>query len=101
MSHDTRRIPPGQAISLFWSCTFKGWLHRVWARITRHSSRLLDLDETLKRLGTDYVDLMLLPKLWHAAQLQAGTVAAATEATDLLGRSLAAHLHHHNNGNKR
>ena len=57
MSHDTRRIPPGQAISLFWSCTFKGWLHRVWARITRHSSRLLDLDETLKSgevIGSHY-----------------------------------------------
>jgi hypothetical protein len=48
MSPDTRQIPPGQAIQLFWNVTFRGWRHRVWARITRRSTRLLDLDETLK-----------------------------------------------------
>jgi hypothetical protein len=48
MPPPSQHIPPSQAISLFWSVTFKGWMHRLWARVTRRQARLLDLDETLK-----------------------------------------------------
>ena len=60
MEPDSRKIPPGQAISLFWSVTFKGWVHRLWARITRRRARLLDLDETLKSgeiIGSHYAGI--------------------------------------------
>lgn len=60
MSQDPRQIPPGQAVSLFWSVKFKGWMHRLWAWITRRPTRLLDLDETLKSgeiIGSHYAGL--------------------------------------------
>ena len=60
MSQDPRQIPPGHAVSLFWSVKFKGWLHRLWAWITRHPTHLLDLDETLKSgeiIGSHYAGL--------------------------------------------
>jgi hypothetical protein len=60
MSPEPQHISPGQAVSLFWSCTFKGWIYRLWARITRRTPRLLDLDETLKSgeiAGSHYVGI--------------------------------------------
>jgi hypothetical protein len=36
-----------QPIDLFREATLRAWLYRLWARLTRRSSRLLDLDETL------------------------------------------------------
>lgn len=35
------------AISMFWQATFQGWLHKIWAMITRRTSRLLELEDTL------------------------------------------------------
>ena len=36
-----------RAVSLFWETISRGWLYRLWARLTHRSTRLLDLDETL------------------------------------------------------
>jgi hypothetical protein len=37
-----------RALPLFWQTVQNGWVHRLWLRLTRHSVRLLDLDETLR-----------------------------------------------------
>jgi len=37
----------GHAVSLFWETISRGWFYRLWARLTHHETRLLDLDETL------------------------------------------------------
>jgi hypothetical protein len=36
-----------QAVHLFWQATKTGWLQRLWARITRRPTKLLELDVTL------------------------------------------------------
>lgn len=36
-----------QALPLFWHTVQRGWLYRLWARLTRRPEYLLDLDDTL------------------------------------------------------
>ena len=39
------QIQSNQAVALFWETNSRGWFYRLWARLTHHASRLLDLDE--------------------------------------------------------
>lgn len=39
--------PSNQAVTLFWRTSSRGWFFRLWARLTHHATRLLDLEETL------------------------------------------------------
>ena len=41
------QIQSNQAVALFWETNSRGWFYRLWARLTHHASRLLDLDEVL------------------------------------------------------
>ena len=41
------RLQTDQAVRLFWQATQSGWLQRLWARLTRRPTKLLELDVTL------------------------------------------------------
>jgi uncharacterized ParB-like nuclease family protein len=51
MSEDIfrQRIPNDWPIKLFWRASFQGWLHQLWARMTRRCTCLIDLDEILEQ----------------------------------------------------
>lgn len=45
----TSQINTGQAVTLYWEARQHGWLHKLWALITRRTFRLLELEETLRQ----------------------------------------------------
>ena len=46
-TYPVQQTPDRFAISMFWQAAFQGWLHKIWAIITRRTSRLLELEDTL------------------------------------------------------
>jgi len=42
------QVNTNQAVALFWQTSSRGWSYRLWARLTRRSTRLLDLEDTLQ-----------------------------------------------------
>ena len=47
-SAPVNQVNSNQAVALFWQSSSHGWFYRLWARLTRRATRLLDLDDTLQ-----------------------------------------------------
>lgn len=42
-------VSTSQAVTMFWEARQHGWLHKLWAFITRRTFRLLELEDTLRK----------------------------------------------------